>query len=298
MLSDTSMRAIKLRLRIANYNKSAALYWDIKSDKCVLSHSYIIFNWANCYYFGFLVIAVSTLFLYLQVFMDDIQDDEINAMSSSAGFEIRAVFSIVAKVAIIMIVVLACFCEGLCSVFLQTRGNMCALFNGTFELDKNLKDKFNHADGPQLIKDIIESNKILDVLTVLSCIITALFPMLFVVSFFSPADPLHLILEEMFELKVELSIPMILIDILYGYCAFCMGNTFFVFVLTTLCMITSSVTWLKALMPEDFIGENGHYCQTRNLRVVDSETIILIYRYLQILACYCNEIMAKDCRFV
>ncbi|CAL8067990.1 unnamed protein product [Orchesella dallaii] len=297
MISDISKRATKLRLQVANHTKCSVMYWDTKQDRCVLTSGVDYWNWVLAYYPGYLIIPMLVLILYLKMNSDEFPEEENFTIKSNqnaaANRKMTKIFPMIAMIFMGLLVFIVIFCQALVSELKARKVEICTFFNSFFELDRKLKEAFNRGNGSKIIDQLIKSNRFNDACYLLTSGLSFIPPFVLFIFFFHPSEPLHMILEEILEIDVKPSFSIFCIDAIYCVEAYAASNTMFAFIITAVFALTSSVSWLNAVMPLNSLNAKATYFETESFGVLDFKTIIWIYRCHQLLCLYANDILAN-----
>ncbi|CAL8130861.1 unnamed protein product [Orchesella dallaii] len=281
MLTDKFKNLIRYRLALNKYSLCAVNYWDLASDKCVLTSTISYFNWVLCYYQG---IGATPLLVFLIYFHFITQDEQVDV-------NIYKSFGMTFMILALGIVIL---CSLVVSILKQLKVEVCAFYNACFQLDSRLKDGITTSsdNGVALLQTAMKSCISYEFLLALVVIWTTVPPVFLSVFMFHPCDPLHILLEDVFELKVTPSSPlMIMISLIYGTSCFALCNTFATYIFNLMLVITSCCLWLNAITPtaEASVGVYA----TEKLGELDCHHVFRIFRCQQLLCTYSNEIVAK-----
>jgi len=128
--------------------------------------------------------------------------------------------------------------------------------------------------------------------------VSIIIPVLFALTFFHPADPFHRIIEDVLELHVHLSLPMIFASCLYSIGAIISGNSLTVIILVGLVNFASFMLWVKAAMPKELAnfsptnesrgGLASRKYVTNNLGLQPPSKLIFAYKCLYLQCTYLN----------
>ncbi|CAL8130859.1 unnamed protein product [Orchesella dallaii] len=241
MLTEKFKNLIRYRLAITKYSFCAVNYWDLASDQCVNTISISYWNWVLCYYCGIAAIPLLLALIYFHM-TSTMQDEheEINIYKN-----LGMTFMMLETGILI-------FCSLVVSILKQLKVEVCAFYNACFKLDSQLKVgiKNSSENGSALLNNAMKSCIPYEYLLALVVLGTSVAPVIMAVFMFHPSDPMHILLEDVFELKVTPSSPLIVIlSVLYGLGVFAMSNTFSTYIFDFMLAITSCCLWLKAILP-------------------------------------------------
>lgn len=154
-----------------------------------------------------------------------------------------------------------------------------------------ISDAFTNKGQTRLPREVYKECKQYEFYMVFASLITLLVPVILVLSIFHKADPFHIILEDIFEIKVEFSPKFVLLGLGYAWGGWCLTEAFVIFIFTALFAVTYCSVWVEAITPVEKL-ERGKYL-TKMLGQINSDQIIWVYRTHQVLCNCVNNIIGK-----
>lgn len=140
MLSERTLRLIKLRLAIIKYSGCSVIHCDTKKEEVVLPHNFIYWTWCISYYTGIMICPVLLGILY---FYAEEEKERLNSGDSEGsdadrkqrGIKNLAMTFLLAATAIVI------FCSLIVSILKASKRDACAFYGACFKLDKVIQGK-------------------------------------------------------------------------------------------------------------------------------------------------------------
>lgn len=136
MISEKIIRLVVWRLAIIKYGYASAFYWDLKTNKLVISPNNKYWTWCILYAFAVSVIPMMCIYICINV-----HSDEDSVISESNGSSIYKPITLVLTAAIICIMIC---CVLIVSVLKIHRLEICNLYQTTLILNGTIQGKFKN----------------------------------------------------------------------------------------------------------------------------------------------------------
>ncbi|CAL8127471.1 unnamed protein product [Orchesella dallaii] len=164
MFSKLVKRAVATRFAIIKHSGCALMYWDKRSDLCVLSSTCMYWNYCVCYS----IVAVGILMVLQMLYHLGNTEEIPEAIFEGTSTQLypNSVFIKVALLVAGVMVVVGIFCLLIVSILIQMKEEVCQFINACFELDKRLEAlvALGKMNGMKTLRDATITNSTYDAL--------------------------------------------------------------------------------------------------------------------------------------
>lgn len=180
---------------------------------------------------------------------------------------------------------------------IKTQALFPLTLNRIFELDQTFKSVFQKLISRRRRKIRVRNRG--EQLVRIACIVPSFVPFVFVLSLFHPADPVHNLLKDVFEIKVEPTLFIFCFAIVLFWGVFLIIQIFINFIIVFALYIYLTGFWLTAIMPKSVqiynFKSNVYHVKTLNQDIVHQEVLIWVHRCLHCVNALVHELVGKPC---